>query len=71
MYCVLSSLKDSIPFAVVGSNVLIEIKGRRVRGRAYPWGVVEGMNMAACLSNDFSINISSRSTFQSVSRLKT
>ncbi|KAF7697346.1 hypothetical protein HF521_005764 [Silurus meridionalis] len=37
-------LKDSIPFAVVGSNVLVQIKGRRVRGRVYPWGVVEVEN---------------------------
>ncbi|XP_068188156.1 septin 4a isoform X2 [Antennarius striatus] len=34
-------LKDSIPFAVIGSNVQVENKGRRLRGRAYPWGVVE------------------------------
>ncbi|GAA6089360.1 septin-5-like [Tachysurus ichikawai] len=39
-------LKDSIPFAVVGSNILVEIKGRRVRGRVYPWGVVEVENPA-------------------------
>ncbi|KAG7321266.1 hypothetical protein KOW79_015681 [Hemibagrus wyckioides] len=39
-------LKDSIPFAVVSSNILVEIKGRRVRGRAYPWGVVEVENPA-------------------------
>lgn len=37
-------LKDSIPFAVVGSNVQVESKGRRVRGRLYPWGVVEVEN---------------------------
>ncbi|XP_077403772.1 septin-5-like isoform X2 [Vanacampus margaritifer] len=34
-------LKDSVPFAVIGSNVLVESKGRRFKGRAYPWGVVE------------------------------
>ncbi|XP_068600757.1 septin 4a isoform X2 [Brachionichthys hirsutus] len=34
-------LKDSIPFAVIGSNVQVESEGRRLRGRAYPWGVVE------------------------------
>nr|XP_046266337.1 septin-5-like isoform X2 [Scatophagus argus] len=34
-------LKNSIPFAVIGSNVQVESKGRRFRGRAYPWGVVE------------------------------
>ncbi|XP_075887968.1 septin-5-like [Nelusetta ayraudi] len=34
-------LKGSIPFAVIGSNVQVEAKGRKVRGRVYPWGVVE------------------------------
>ncbi|XP_054610425.1 septin 4a isoform X3 [Dunckerocampus dactyliophorus] len=34
-------LKDSVPFAVIGSNVLVETKGRRFKGRMYPWGVVE------------------------------
>ena len=32
----------AIPFAVVGSNTLIEVCGKKVRGRLYPWGVVEG-----------------------------
>lgn len=34
-------LKDSIPFAVVGSSQVIEVNGRRIRGRNYPWGTVE------------------------------
>lgn len=34
----------SIPFAVVGSNQQIEAKGKKVRGRLYPWGVVEVEN---------------------------
>lgn len=34
----------SIPFCVVGSNQLIEAKGKKVRGRLYPWGVVEVEN---------------------------
>ncbi|KAG9333945.1 hypothetical protein JZ751_009348 [Albula glossodonta] len=37
-------LKDSIPFAVIGSNAVVETKGRRVRGRLYPWGIVEVEN---------------------------
>ncbi|KAL1790947.1 septin-2 [Sigmodon hispidus] len=37
-------LKVSIPFSVVGSNQLIEAKGKKVRGRLYPWGVVEVEN---------------------------
>uniref|UniRef100_A0A8C9MMM1 Septin-type G domain-containing protein n=1 Tax=Serinus canaria TaxID=9135 RepID=A0A8C9MMM1_SERCA len=36
------ALKESIPFAVIGSNTVVEAKGRRVRGRLYPWGIVEG-----------------------------
>ncbi|XP_028276795.1 septin-5-like [Parambassis ranga] len=39
-------LKDSIPFAVIGSNVQVESKGRKFRGRIYPWGVVEVENPA-------------------------
>ncbi|XP_051533356.1 septin 4a isoform X1 [Myxocyprinus asiaticus] len=37
-------LKDSIPFAVIGSNIQVESKGRRFRARQYPWGVVEVEN---------------------------
>uniref|UniRef100_A0AAV2J6T4 Septin-type G domain-containing protein n=1 Tax=Knipowitschia caucasica TaxID=637954 RepID=A0AAV2J6T4_KNICA len=37
-------LKDSIPFAIIGSNIQVESNGRRVRGRQYPWGVVEVEN---------------------------
>ncbi|XP_012987615.2 septin 4a isoform X2 [Esox lucius] len=39
-------LKDSIPFAVIGSNIQFESKGRKFRGRLYPWGVVEVENPA-------------------------
>ena len=35
-------LRDRVPFAVVGSNTVVEVEGRKVRGRRYPWGVVEG-----------------------------
>lgn len=31
-----------MPLAVVGSNVVIEVNGKKVRGRQYPWGVAEG-----------------------------
>lgn len=31
-----------MPLAVVGSNVVVEVNGRKVRGRQYPWGVAEG-----------------------------
>ncbi|XP_026138818.1 septin-5 [Carassius auratus] len=41
-------LKDSFPFAVIGSNTVVEAKGKRVRGRLYPWGIVEVENPAHC-----------------------
>jgi len=31
-----------VPFAVVGSNTVVESQGKKVRGRVYPWGIVEG-----------------------------
>ncbi|KAK3911245.1 Septin-4 [Frankliniella fusca] len=37
-------LKACIPFAVVGSNTVLEVGGKKVRGRQYPWGVVEVEN---------------------------
>ncbi|XP_032665214.1 uncharacterized protein LOC116841428 [Odontomachus brunneus] len=37
-------LKACIPFAVVGSSTVLEVAGRKVRGRQYPWGVVEVEN---------------------------
>lgn len=43
-------LKDRVPFAVVGSNTVVESSGKKVRGRVYPWGVVEVENLE---HNDF------------------
>lgn len=37
-------LKDSLPYAVIGSNQIFEVNGKRVRGRQYPWGIVEVEN---------------------------
>ena len=34
--------RTRIPFAVVGSNTVLEVNGKRVRARVYPWGVAEG-----------------------------
>ena len=39
-----------MPFAVIGSNTVVESSGRKVRGRVYPWGVVEVENLE---HNDF------------------
>jgi septin 7 len=48
-------MKDRVPFAVVGSNCLIESTesgGKKVRGRKYPWGIVDVsiLNIAQALS---------------------
>ncbi|KAJ8957009.1 hypothetical protein NQ318_012176 [Aromia moschata] len=42
------SLKDRVPFAVVGSNTVIEVDGKKVRGRRYPWGIAEVENLEHC-----------------------
>ncbi|KAL5598945.1 hypothetical protein BROUX41_003736 [Berkeleyomyces rouxiae] len=36
-----SELRGLMPFAIVGSEEVIEIGGRKARARQYPWGVVE------------------------------
>lgn len=41
-------LKAAVPFAVCGANTLLEVKGKKVRGRLYPWGVVEIENPDHC-----------------------
>ena len=35
-------MQERVPFAVVGSNMILEAGGKRVRGRQYPWGIAEG-----------------------------
>ncbi|XP_046966077.1 septin-7 isoform X4 [Vanessa cardui] len=42
------ALRARVPFAVVGANTVIELDGRRVRGRKYPWGVAEVENLEHC-----------------------
>lgn len=41
-------LRDAIPFAVVGSNTVVEVSGKKLRGRLYPWGVAEVDNLNHC-----------------------
>jgi septin 7 len=42
-------IASKIPFAVVGSDKIVNTPdGRKVRGRAYPWGVVEVDNEDHC-----------------------
>ncbi|XP_063439365.1 septin-7-like isoform X7 [Mytilus trossulus] len=43
-------MRDRVPFAVIGSNRVIESGGKKVRGRQYPWGIVEVENLE---HNDF------------------
>ncbi|XP_013164970.1 PREDICTED: septin-2 isoform X1 [Papilio xuthus] len=37
-------LKAAVPFAVVAADTVMEVGGRRVRGRQYPWGIVDVEN---------------------------
>jgi len=42
-------LKNRVPFAIVGANTVVETpEGKKVRGRQYPWGVVDVENMDHC-----------------------
>ncbi|KAK7505996.1 hypothetical protein BaRGS_00002718 [Batillaria attramentaria] len=41
-------LKAAVPFAVVGCNTVVEAGGKKIRGRAYPWGIVEVDNPSHC-----------------------
>jgi len=41
-----------VPFAVVGSNTVIEKDGKKIRGRKYPWGIAEVENIDHC---DFTV----------------
>jgi len=36
-----AELRGLMPFAIVGSEDIVEVEGKRVRARQYPWGVVE------------------------------
>ena len=36
-----AELRGLMPFAIVGSEEIVELDGKRVRARQYPWGVVE------------------------------
>ncbi|CAF0966536.1 unnamed protein product [Didymodactylos carnosus] len=41
-------LKNAVPFAVVASPQTLEVKGKKVRGRMYPWGLIEVENPEHC-----------------------
>ena len=44
----MQDLRDSIPFAVVGANAMVDVRGKKIRGRQYPWGVIEVENPTHC-----------------------
>ena len=45
-----TTINSRLPFAVVGSNCILEINGEKIRGRKYPWGVV---NIESSMHCDF------------------
>lgn len=45
------NFKNRPPFAVIGSNYILEVDGKRLRARQYPWGFAEIENDSHC---DFS-----------------
>ncbi|XP_055374619.1 protein peanut isoform X2 [Condylostylus longicornis] len=45
---VLKTLKNRVPFAIVGANTVIEVDGKKIRGRRYPWGIAEVENLEHC-----------------------
>ncbi|XP_055838320.1 septin-7 isoform X7 [Episyrphus balteatus] len=44
----LRQLRSRVPFAVVGANTVIEVEGKKIRGRRYPWGIAEVENLDHC-----------------------
>jgi len=41
-------IKDQVPFAVIGSNCVLQIGDKRIRARQYPWGIAEVENKSHC-----------------------
>lgn len=44
----ISELEQYMPFSIIGSDKLISVKGKMVRGRTYRWGSVEVENPLHC-----------------------
>lgn len=51
-----SEINAKLPFAVVGSNCVLDINGEKIRGRRYPWGVVNVSKLYR-KKNTFSITL--------------
>ena len=43
-----TAVNSKLPFAVVGSNCVLDIDGEKIRGRQYPWGVVNIESLEHC-----------------------
>ena len=43
-------MQGSIPFAVIGSNSITDVRGKQVRVRQYPWGMAEGILLNGAIS---------------------
>jgi len=43
-----SILKSKLPFAIVGSNTVLDADGKSFRGRQYPWGIVNIDELGHC-----------------------
>lgn len=47
-----NSLNDKLPFAVIGATTTFESGGKLIRGRQYPWGIVDIENSEYCDTGD-------------------
>ena len=41
-------LRSYVPYTVCGANALVEVRGKKIRARQYPWGTVEVENPDHC-----------------------
>jgi septin 7 len=57
-------LKQRVPFAVIGSNVVLQINDRRIRARQYPW-VCKGILLRKIIAFRVSQRWKTRSTVTS------
>lgn len=42
------TLKERLPFAIMGSLSIVDVHGNKLRGRKYPWGTAEIENIEHC-----------------------
>ena len=44
----INSSESMFFLAVVGANAMVDVRGKKIRGRQYPWGVIEVENPLHC-----------------------